>query len=45
METMKEAEVWNAFSRQKTLIERTVGKDALFMVAREKKRKVDDSSE
>ncbi len=35
METMKEAEVWNAFSRQKSLIERTVGKEALFLVARE----------
>ena len=36
--TMKDAEIWNRLSKQKTVIERCIGKEAMFMVLRSLKR-------
>ena len=35
---MKESDIWNRLSKQKTTIERYIGKDAMFCVLRSRKR-------
>ena len=36
--TMKESEIWNRLSKQKTTVERYIGKEAMFEVLRSRKR-------
>jgi hypothetical protein len=44
-DTMDEARVWNQCSRNKSLLERTIGKDAMFQAIRAAKRARDDDEE
>lgn len=37
-DTMKESEIWNRLSKQKAVVERHIGKDAMFVALRARKR-------